>query len=107
MIPSAPAFAKFGDLLLGPLDHQVDVDEAADVVDLVGERLDDGRAHAQRRDEVAVHHVDVDRPRAGVEHGGDLLAEAGEVGGEDRGGDAGGRRHQIGWSIELRQWLQV
>ena len=68
---------------------------------------DDRRAHAQRRDEVAVHDVDVDRPRAGVEHGGDLLAEAGEVGGEDRGGDAGGRRHQIGWSIELRQWLQV
>ena len=37
----------------------------------------------------------------------DLLAEAGEVGGEDRGCDAGGRRHQIGWSIELRQWLHV
>ena len=44
---------------------------------------------------------------AGVEHGGDLLAQAGEVGGEDRGGDAGGGAHQIGWSIELRQWLQV
>ena len=43
-----------------------------------------------------------------AEHRADLLAEAGEVGGEDRGRDArGGARHQIGWSIELRQWLQL
>ena len=46
--------------------------------------------------------------RAGVEDRLHLLAEAREVGGEDRGGDAGRlRRHQIGWSIELRQWLQT
>ena len=58
--------------------------------------------------EVAVHDVDVDRARAGVEHVADLLAEAREVGGEDRRRDAGGRSgHQIGWSIELRQWLQA
>ena len=86
----------------------MDVDVAAGVVHLARQRLDDRRAHAQRRHEVAVHHVDVDRARAGVQHGADLLAEAGEVGGQDRGRDArGGARHQIGWSIELRQWLQL
>ncbi len=47
----------------------------------------------------------IDR-RAGVEHGRDLLAEAREVGGEDRGRDAVGRR-QIGVSIELWQWLHM
>ena len=58
--------------------------------------------------EVAVHHVDVDRARAGLQHRGDLLAEAGEVGREDRRRDAGRPGgHQIGWSIELRQWLQA
>ena len=39
--------------------------------------------------EVAVHDVDVDHRRAGVEHGLDLLGEAAEVRGEDRGGEAG------------------
>ena len=99
---------ELGDVALGALDHQVDVDVAAGVVDLVGERGDDRRAHAERRHEVAVHDVDVDRARARVEHRGDLLAEAREVGREDRGGDAARSvRHQIGWSIELRQWLQA
>jgi hypothetical protein len=59
-------------------------------VDLVGQGGDDRRAHAQRRDEVAVHDVHVDRARAGVEHLPDLGAEAREVGREDRRGDAGG-----------------
>ena len=35
----------------------------------------------------AVHDVDVDHPRAGVHHLGDLGAEPREVGGEDRGRD--------------------
>ena len=95
-------------MALRALDHQVDVQVAARVVHLIGERLDDRRAHAERRHEVAVHHVDVDRARAGGEHGADLLAQPGEVRREDRRRDAGGRgRHQIGWSIELRQWLQA
>ena len=78
------------DVALGTLDHQVDVEIAAGVVDLVGERGDDRRPHAERRDEVPVHDVDVDRARAGVEDLLHLRAQAREVGGEDRGGDAGG-----------------
>ena len=96
------------DLALGPLDHQVDVEEAAGVVDLA-------RPAPRRRSAPCViggtkwpsmtsTWIDA---RAGVEHRADLLAEPGEVGREDRWGDARGRaRHQIGWSIELRQWLQ-
>ena len=76
-------------------------------VDLLGERVDRERPHRDRRHEVAVHDVDVDHPRAGVEHLADLLAQAREVGGEDRGGDAGELGHQIGWSIELPQLLQA
>ncbi len=96
------------DLALRALDHQVDVDVAARRVDLRRQRLDDQRAHRQRRDEVPVHDVDVDRARARVHDLGDLLAEPGEVGGEDRRRDAGRRAgHQIGCSIELRQWLQM
>ena len=55
--------------------------------------------------EVAVHDVDVDRARAGGHDRLHLLAKAGEVRGQDRGSDAREASHQIGWSIELRQWL--
>ena len=93
---------------LRTLDHQMDVHVGARVMHLAGERLDHLRAHAERGHEVAVHDVDVDRPRAGCEHGADLIAEAREVGRQDRGRDARGRGcHQIGWSIELRQWLHA
>ena len=44
----------------------------------------DQRPDRDRRDEVAVHHVEVDHPRAGVHHLVDLGAEPGEVGREDR-----------------------
>ena len=60
MIESAPALANAVDVALGALDHQVHVDHRARGVDLLGDRLDDERAHRDRRDEVAVHHVDVD-----------------------------------------------
>ena len=90
---SAPAFANVRDLALGALDHQVDVDQRAGGVDLLGERVDRERAHRDRRHEVAVHDVDVDHARAGVEHLADLLAQAREVGGQDRGGDAGQLGH--------------
>ena len=99
---SAPAFAKSVDVALGPLDHQVHVDEPARLVDLLGQRVDDQRAHADRRHEVAVHDVDVDGAGAGVEHRVDLLAEAREVGREDRGRDAVRGRH-MGWSIDAWQ----
>jgi hypothetical protein len=93
------------DVTLGAVDHQVDIDERTRGVDLLGERVDDQRAHADRRHEVPVHDVDVDGLRARVEHRGDLLGEAREVGREDGGGDPSGRH--IGWSMELRQWLQT
>ena len=75
------------DVALGRLDHQVDVDRAAGVVDAVGDRGGDQRADRDRRDEVAVHHVEVDHPGAGVHHLVDLGAEPREVGREDRGRD--------------------
>ena len=53
------------DVIRRALDHQVDVDRAAGVVHLVGDRAGDERADGDRRDEVAVHDVDVDHPRAG------------------------------------------
>ena len=80
-----------GELLdapLGALDHQVHVEHAPALVDVVAQRVDDQGADRDRRHEVAVHHVHVDHARAGVHHQLDLLAEAGEVGGEDRGRDA-------------------
>ena len=67
---------ELGDLTLGALDHQVHVDDRPGGVHLVGERLDDVRAERDRRHEVAVHHVDVDHPRAGGEHLADLRARA-------------------------------
>src|SRR5215218_10391184 len=76
------------DVIAGPLDHQVDVDGAARVVDQVGDRSRHQWADRDRRDEVAIHHVDVDDPRAGRHHLLDLRAEAREVGGENRGRDA-------------------
>ena len=76
------------DLPVGVFDHQVAVEDAAGVVDLVGDRGDDQRPDRDRRDERAVHHVDVDDPRACRHHVGDLGAEPGEVGREDRRGDA-------------------
>ena len=76
------------DLALGPLDHQVHVEHRTGAVDALAQRRDDDRPHRDRRDEVAVHDVDVDDPRAGVEHLLHLRAEAREVGGEDRRRDA-------------------
>ena len=71
-------------LALGALNHQVDVEDRAGAVHLVGQRADDGGPERDRRHEVAVHDVAVDDPRAGVEHLGDLLAQVGEVGRQDR-----------------------
>ncbi len=50
-------------------------------------RLDDRRAHREVRHEVPVHHVHVDPIGAGVGGLGHLLAETGEVGGKNRGGE--------------------
>ena len=84
VIESAPALANSSIWRSGRLDHQVHVDRAAGGVDLVGDRAEDQRPDRDRRHEMAVHHVEVDHPRAGVHHLVDLRAEPREVGREDR-----------------------
>ena len=81
--PRSPSIAP-----LRALDHEVHVEHAAALVHQVAERVDDQRADRDRRHEVAVHHVHVDDARAGVHDRLDLLAEAREVGRQDRGRDA-------------------
>ena len=90
VMQSAPARANASMWSAGLLDHQVDVDRAAGVVHLVGDRPRDERPDGDRRHEVAVHDVDVDHPGPGRHHLGDLVAEPGEVGREDRGRDPAG-----------------
>ena len=55
----------------------------------------DERPDRDRRHEVAVHHVDVDHPRTGVHHLGDLRAELREVGREDRRAPRGARPNEV------------
>ena len=84
--------------------------------------LADQRPDRDRRDEVTVHHVDVDHPRAGRHHLLDLRAEPREVSGENRRGDPlareelaatrrggirGGFQGQIELSIEWPQLLAL
>src|SRR5262249_52942356 len=76
------------DLAVGLLDHQVDVDRPAGVMDLVRDRAGDQRADRDRRDEVPVHHVDVNDPRARRPDLLDLGAEPREVGRQARWSDA-------------------
>ena len=38
---------------------------------------------------MVVHHVKMDDVRPGGQHGSDLLAQTGEIGGENRGGNQG------------------
>ena len=96
---------------LGALDHQVHLEHRARLAHLLGERRDDQRADRDRRDEMPVHHVDVDHPRARVEHLPHLLAQAAEVGRQDRRRDPhpaqqlARRRAHIGCSIESPQLL--
>ncbi len=85
VICPAPASGEVRDLELGALDHEMHVEQDVEAA----QGLDHGRAHAQRRDEVAVHHVDVDHRRAGVDDLAHQLPEATEVGGEDARSDAG------------------
>ncbi|MNN86455.1 hypothetical protein D3C81_2038790 [compost metagenome] len=54
------------------------------------DRLAHQRAHGQIGHVMVVHHVEVDPVGAGLGHAADFLAQAGEVGGQDGGGDAEG-----------------
>ena len=68
------------------------------------QRLAGARAHGQRRDEVAVHDVDVQDARAGGDDLLGLLAQAAEVRGQHGRGDAA---HQTSRSMDPPQWLQT
>ena len=52
--------------------------------------LDDHRAHGQIRHEVSVHHIDVDPVGSTLFRFNHLLAQPGEVGGENRRGNLHG-----------------
>ncbi len=66
-------------------DHQMDVERLGGVR---AKRLHHRRADRQVGHEMAVHHVDMDPVGARRVDGADLLAEPGEIGREDGGGDA-------------------
>ena len=99
---------ELGYLIGRALDHQVNVERATTLVDLVGDRARNQRPDGDRRDEVTVHHVDVEQPGAGGHHLVDLCAQPGEVGGEDRRRDPSareqlsgqGRRGLVGRSLD-------
>jgi hypothetical protein len=57
------------------------------------ERLHHRRADGEVGHEMAVHHVDVDPVGAGLVDRAHFLAEPGEIGGQDRGGDERGMAH--------------
>ena len=69
---------------MSPIDgfhHQVHVHGRRDAV--FAQRVEHQRPDGQVGHVVIVHDVKVDNVCACVEHGGDLFAKAGEVGGED------------------------
>ncbi|MCY1547785.1 hypothetical protein D9M68_838620 [compost metagenome] len=70
------------------LDHQVHVDRRGDAV--LAQRRADHRADGQVRHVVVVHHVEVDDVGTGGEHPVHILAQAGEIGGQDRRSDGVG-----------------
>ena len=79
-----PGLGEFRQKVIGPLDHQVDVQRKGGAA---AHRLHDGRADGQVGDEMAVHDIHMDIIGAGLFHGPDLFAEAGEVGGKNGRGD--------------------
>mmetsp|Transcript_12155 Transcript_12155/g.25887 ORF Transcript_12155/g.25887 Transcript_12155/m.25887 type:complete len:282 (+) Transcript_12155:147-992(+) len=66
-------------------DHEMHVDGGGDAV--IAEGLAHHGSDGEVGDVVVVHDVEVNDIGAGLEHVIDLLAEFGEVGGEDGGGD--------------------
>lgn len=62
-------------------------------VDASADLRDDGTPDGHVRHEVAVHDVDVEPVGALLHLLGAVMAQVGEVGAQDGGGDDGGRRH--------------
>ena len=75
---------------IGRRNHQMDVERLGAVRP---QRLHHGRADGEVGHEMAVHHIDMDPVGAGFVDGAHLLAEPGEIGREDGGGDADGLLH--------------
>ena len=73
------------------LDHQMHVDRRGDAV--LAQRLAHQRADGEVGHVVVVHHVEVHPVGAGREHAVHVLAQPGEIGGEDGGRDDGGLAH--------------
>ena len=63
--PVRPGAREVVHVSLGPLDHQMDIDEPAHRVNPLDDRVHGQRAERDRRDEMAVHDIDVDHPRPG------------------------------------------
>ena len=63
------------------------------------QRPDDRRTHRKIGHEMPVHHVDVDAIRAGSLRLGDLIAQAGEIGRQDRRSKLYGARHIASLSL--------
>ena len=80
-------FGEWFDKAVHRAGHKVHVNRRGDAV--VAQGFADRRAEAEVGDEVVVHHVEVDDVRAGGEDGSHVVAEAGEIGGEDGGGNEG------------------
>jgi hypothetical protein len=86
------------------LDHQVHVDGRGDAV--LAQGLADQRADGQVGHVVVVHDIEVHDVGAGGQHVVDLLAELGEVGGQDGRGDqvfSGHRWSPVGARLRIGQ----
>jgi len=75
------------DEVLGPDDHEVRVERKPRHL---SDRCDEGGSHREVRDEVAVHHVDVEQVCPGRLGRADLITEAVESRAQDRRRDLDG-----------------
>ena len=97
---------KIGHDAIHRLDHQVHIDGGFDAV--VTQGLTDHGAYGQVGDIVVVHHVEVHHVGPGGQHLGHILAQAGKVGGEDRGGNQKvfHQRHPLAaWQKKRRNFI--
>ena len=90
LMRSAPARANVLDEAIRLDDHQVQIERH---LRRPAERLHDVRADGEVRDELTVHHVDVNQVGAGRLDRLHLLAQAREIGGQDRRRDTEGALH--------------
>jgi len=67
------------------LDHQVHIDRRLDTV--LAQGLTNQRPDRQIGHELIVHDIEVHDIGAGIEYGGDILAQASKIGGKNRRGD--------------------